>query len=53
MLFKFTDNLNLGKSANTRKTEITESCEEEQKKEQRDSAQCHMLVLYRGNISTM
>lgn len=39
MLFKFTYNLNIGESANTRKTEKTESCEEEQKKEQRDSDQ--------------
>lgn len=40
MFTKFTDNLNLGEAANTTQDRNNkESCEEEQKKVQRDSAQ--------------
>lgn len=55
MFTKFTDNLNLGEAANTTQDRNNkESCEEEQKKVQRDSAQ--EIVSHagnRGNLSTM
>lgn len=54
MFTKFTDNLNLGEAANTTQDRNNkESCEEEQKKVQRDSAQ--EIVSHagnRGNLST-
>lgn len=56
MLFKFTDNLNLGEAANTPQDRNNkESYEEEQKKVQRDSAQEIMshAALHIGNLSTM